>query len=155
MTATTAPSGVAAADTAGAAATTIASRVRDRARDTPNRVAMREKTRGIWAETTWAAYWDTVLTVAHGLLALGVGPGERVAVLAEGRVLADGAPEELARALEGRVWRGPAIPGALSSKVEGGRRVARVLADARPGPGFERAEATLEDAYFAALKGAA
>ncbi|PZG00242.1 long-chain fatty acid--CoA ligase [Micromonospora deserti] len=46
---------------------------------------MREKVRGIWQEVTWASYWDTVLTVGHGLLALGVRPGERVAVLAENR----------------------------------------------------------------------
>ncbi|MCM0676592.1 AMP-binding protein [Micromonospora phytophila] len=85
MTATTAPSGVAAAGTAGAAATTIASRVRDRARDAPDRAAMREKIRGIWQETTWSEYWDTVLTVGHGLLALGIDPADRVAVLAENR----------------------------------------------------------------------
>lgn len=81
----------------------------------------------------------------------------RVAVLAGGRVLADGAPGELARKLEGRVWQGPgdAAGEALSTRVSGGRRVARVLADVRPGLGFEPTEATLEDAYFAALKGAA
>ncbi|MER7459563.1 AMP-binding protein [Micromonospora sp. NPDC126480] len=85
MSTTTAPTGAAAADTAGAAATTIASRVRARARATPRRVAMREKVRGVWTEVSWAAYWDTVTSVAHGLLALGVGPGDRVAVLAENR----------------------------------------------------------------------
>ncbi len=85
MTTTAAGPGTAAADTAGAAVTTIATRVRDRARATPGRVAMREKVRGVWAEVTWADYWDTVTTVAHGLLALGVRPGDRVAVLAENR----------------------------------------------------------------------
>ncbi|MFI7576659.1 AMP-dependent synthetase/ligase [Micromonospora sp. NPDC049497] len=85
MSATTAPSGATAVETAGAAATTIASRVRGHARATPRRVAMREKVHGIWAEVTWESYWDTVLTVAHGLLALGIAPGDRVAVLAENR----------------------------------------------------------------------
>ena len=85
MTATTAPTGATAADPAGAAATTIATRVRDRARHTPHRVAMREKIRGVWQEVTWASCWDTVQTVAHGLLALGVEPGDRVAVLADNR----------------------------------------------------------------------
>jgi long-chain acyl-CoA synthetase len=65
--------------------TTIATRVRDRARSTPAQVAMREKDLGIWQEVTWEAYWDTVLTVAHALLALGVEPGDRVAVHSENR----------------------------------------------------------------------
>jgi long-chain acyl-CoA synthetase len=85
MTTTVARSG--AGDVAGApaAATTIASRVRDRARATPHRIAMREKDLGIWREVTWAQYWDAVQTVAHGLLALGVEPGDRVAIHSENR----------------------------------------------------------------------
>lgn len=83
----------------------------------------------------------------------------RVAVLARGRVLADGTPAGLAAALEGRVWRGPAeacAEGAtlLSRRLAGGRRVVRLLADERPGPAFERVAPTLEDAYFAAVGGA-
>jgi long-chain acyl-CoA synthetase len=46
---------------------------------------MREKDLGIWQEVTWAAYWDTVQTVAHGLLALGIEPGDRVAIHSENR----------------------------------------------------------------------
>jgi long-chain acyl-CoA synthetase len=65
--------------------TTIATRVRDRARRTPDRVAMREKELGIWQEVTWAEYWETVQLVAHALLALGVEPGDRVAVHSENR----------------------------------------------------------------------
>ncbi len=65
--------------------TTVATRVRDRAAATPDRVAMREKDFGIWQEVTWAQYWDTVQTVAHGLLALGVEAGDRVAVHSENR----------------------------------------------------------------------
>jgi long-chain acyl-CoA synthetase len=64
---------------------TIASRVREHARNTPHRVAMREKDFGIWQETTWADYWETVQTVAHGLLALGVQAGDRVAIESENR----------------------------------------------------------------------
>jgi long-chain acyl-CoA synthetase len=70
---------------AAAVTSTLASRVRDNARRFGDRVAMREKDLGIWQEVSWAAYWDTALTVAHGLLALGVQPGDRVAVHAEGR----------------------------------------------------------------------
>jgi ABC-type multidrug transport system ATPase subunit len=82
-----------------------------------------------------------------------------VAVLAGGRVLAQGAPAALAEALDGQVWRGPAeaCSAAMTMVSRGlsrGRPVARVLADARPGPDFEPVPATLEDAYFAAVQGA-
>ncbi len=81
----------------------------------------------------------------------------RVAVLAQGRVAAEGSPEELAGALGDGVWRGPAetrSPDAtvLSTGLSRGRRIARVLADECPGPGFEPVAASLEDAYFAALR---
>jgi long-chain acyl-CoA synthetase len=59
---------------------TIASRVRERARSAPRRVALREKSLGIWQETTWLEYGDLVERAAHGLLALGVRPGDRVAI---------------------------------------------------------------------------
>ncbi|MFC6016842.1 AMP-dependent synthetase/ligase [Plantactinospora solaniradicis] len=84
----TTPSATVSSATVSSAATpalTIAARVRERARTTPDAVAMREKDRGIWQEVTWAEYWDTVQTVAHGLLALGVQPGDRVAIHAENR----------------------------------------------------------------------
>ncbi|QBI22151.1 long-chain fatty acid--CoA ligase [Egibacter rhizosphaerae] len=46
---------------------------------------MREKDLGIWQEVTWTDYWETVLDVAHGLLALGVAAGDRVAIHSENR----------------------------------------------------------------------
>jgi long-chain acyl-CoA synthetase len=64
---------------------TIATRVRDRSASRPNEVAMRAKVYGVWRDVTWSDYWTTVRTVGHGLLALGVVPGDRVAVLAENR----------------------------------------------------------------------
>ncbi|RJL34154.1 AMP-dependent synthetase/ligase [Bailinhaonella thermotolerans] len=67
------------------AVTTVVTRVRDRARATPDRVALREKEFGVWREVTWAEYWDHVLLTAHALLALGVEPGDRVAVHSENR----------------------------------------------------------------------
>ncbi|MGH3647992.1 MAG: AMP-dependent synthetase/ligase [Micromonosporaceae bacterium] len=72
------------ADTARGA-TTIATRIRERARAAPRKVAMREKDFGIWQEVTWADYWDRVELVGHALLALGVEPGDRVAVHSENR----------------------------------------------------------------------
>ena len=65
--------------------TTIATRVRDWAQRTPDQIAMREKDFGIWQEITWAQYWDTVLDVGHGLIALGVEAGDRVAIHSENR----------------------------------------------------------------------
>lgn len=60
-------------------------RIRERARTTPTTVAMREKNLGLWEEITWADYWDAAEVVAHGLLALGVEVGDRVAVHSENR----------------------------------------------------------------------
>jgi long-chain acyl-CoA synthetase len=65
--------------------TTIATRIRDRASTMGVRVAMREKVLGYWQEVTWSSYWDTVVTVGHALLALGVEPGDRVAIHSENR----------------------------------------------------------------------
>ncbi len=64
---------------------TIAARVREWAERTPDRVAMREKDFGIWQEITWAEFWERVLDAAHGLLALGVGKGDRVSIHSEDR----------------------------------------------------------------------
>ena len=46
---------------------------------------MREKLLGVWREFTWGETWDLVETAAHGLLALGVGAGDRVAIHSEDR----------------------------------------------------------------------
>jgi long-chain acyl-CoA synthetase len=69
----------------GATTDTLATRVRDWAERSPDRVAMRHKRLGIWQEITWASYWDTVQTVAHALLDLGIEPGDRVAIHSENR----------------------------------------------------------------------
>jgi len=60
-------------------------RVRDRAAATPDRVALREKNRGIWREISWAEYWDRVETFAHALVANGIQPGDRVAIHSDNR----------------------------------------------------------------------
>jgi long-chain acyl-CoA synthetase len=85
MSTATAISGSATTDEPGLGTTTIATRVRDRARTAPARIAMREKVLGVWHEVSWASYWDTALTVGHALLALGIEPGDRVAVHSENR----------------------------------------------------------------------
>ncbi|QSB13709.1 long-chain fatty acid--CoA ligase [Natronosporangium hydrolyticum] len=68
-----------------AGVTTLATRVRDWAGSAPDRVAMRHKHLGIWQEVTWQSYWQTVQTVGHALLSLGIEPGDRVAIHSENR----------------------------------------------------------------------
>lgn len=64
---------------------TVASRIRARADQMPDRIALREKDFGIWQQVTWAQYWDRAEVVGHALLALGIEPGDRVAVHSENR----------------------------------------------------------------------
>lgn len=47
--------------------------------------ALRYKHLGLWRDVSFAEYADEVRTVANGLLALGLAPGERVAVIGENR----------------------------------------------------------------------
>ncbi|MFL6122367.1 AMP-dependent synthetase/ligase [Actinophytocola sp.] len=61
----------------------LCARLLENARQRPDDVAVREKYRGVWREWTWAEYAERVASVAAGLRALGVGPGDRVAVHAE------------------------------------------------------------------------
>ena len=46
---------------------------------------MREKDFGIWHEYTWERTWDLIETAGHGLLALGLDVGDRVAIHSEDR----------------------------------------------------------------------
>ncbi|XXF75382.1 ABC transporter ATP-binding protein [Myxococcaceae bacterium GXIMD 01537] len=87
----------------------------------------------------------------------------RMAILSEGRVLREGVPAQLIGELEGRVWRKTVEKGAvagyreslsvLSTQLYAGQTHLRVLADARPGDGFEPVGADLEDVYFSVLPG--
>lgn len=85
----------------------------------------------------------------------------RMAILAGGRIVADGAPTELTQRLQGRVWRKTigrdeleplrASHQVIATRLSGGRTVVHVLAEAAPGDGFSLATAGLEDVYFATL----
>ena len=85
----------------------------------------------------------------------------RMAVLAGGRIVLQGAPGELVGTLQGRVWRRAIETGQLAAyqagmnviahRLRAGRTVIHVLADAPPEAGFEPVEASLEDLYFATL----
>ncbi|MSY84084.1 MAG: AMP-binding protein [Actinobacteria bacterium] len=60
-------------------------RIRDHARNRADAVALRDKHLGVWREWTWAQYWEHVQLAGHALLALGVEPGDRVAIHSENR----------------------------------------------------------------------
>ena len=51
----------------------------------PGRVALRRKELGVWHDIFWSEYLRKVRQVALGLHALGVKPGDHVAVLGENR----------------------------------------------------------------------
>ena len=58
---------------------------RARCRDSAGRVALREKRNGIWREHTWNDYWERARMFGLGLVAIGVRPGDRVAIHSEDR----------------------------------------------------------------------
>jgi ABC-2 type transport system ATP-binding protein len=86
----------------------------------------------------------------------------QMAVLAQGRLMTVGAPEDLIDGLRGQVWRKLVDHSELgryqeamtviSARMLGGKRALRVLADSSPEPGFEAVASDLEDVYFATLK---
>ena len=88
----------------------------------------------------------------------------RMAVLAGGRIVAQGEPRKLIAALEGRIWARAverseleawrARATVIATRLREGRTLLRVLADAAPGEGFVPVAASLEDVYFATLAAA-
>ena len=87
---------------------------------------------------------------------------QRMAIIGQGQVLLSGEPREAIRSLDGRVWRRTidkaeldgyrARMNILSTRLAGGRTLLHVLADARPGEGFEAVAPDLEDVYFGQLR---
>jgi ABC-2 type transport system ATP-binding protein len=85
----------------------------------------------------------------------------RMAILDHGRLLYEGGPRAAIARLAGKVWtrtvdrdRLPGIQAeyqVLSTRLSGGRTVAHVMSDERPGPEYEPVEADLKDVYFATL----
>ncbi len=68
-----------------AAPKTLPACVKRFADERPNAVALREKRYGIWEEIAWDHYYREVAAVGHMLSALGIGPGDHVAILSENR----------------------------------------------------------------------
>ena len=57
----------------------------DQARRQGPALALRHKVYGIWQRVSWAEYGDAVERVAGALLAGGLAPGDRVAILGDNR----------------------------------------------------------------------
>ncbi|MDP6944456.1 MAG: AMP-binding protein, partial [Myxococcota bacterium] len=64
---------------------TLPGRLLAHAQARPDAVALRDKSFGIWQPTTWRGYWESVACAGHALAALGVGPGDHVAILSDNR----------------------------------------------------------------------
>ncbi|MCC7218878.1 MAG: ABC transporter ATP-binding protein [Burkholderiales bacterium] len=86
-----------------------------------------------------------------------------LAVIDRGRVLVTGDPAVLVAGLAGRIWRrvvakaeADALKADLrvvSTRLSGGLTVVRAYGEHAPAPGFEPAEADLEDVYFCTIAG--
>ena len=104
--------------------TTLVQRLAANAQAFPDRIALREKDRGIWQETTWRSALDTTLACAAGLETLGFGPDDTLAVIGDNRprlylgllaaaalrghpmpVYPDATPDEVAHALRASAVR--------------------------------------------------
>jgi long-chain acyl-CoA synthetase len=60
--------------------------LQERVMATPQAVAFRYPRGNRWASATWAQVWETVKVTAAGLLALGIGPEDRVAIASTTRI---------------------------------------------------------------------
>ena len=86
-----------------------------------------------------------------------------LAIMNKGRVLATGTPKQLTDTLAGRIWQTSVARtevaalrerhAVISTRLYTGRTNLHVIADELPGPAFAPVEASLEDAYFAAIGG--
>ncbi len=85
----------------------------------------------------------------------------QMAIIAGGKIVRTGAPGELMKGLEGRIWTKAIGKDELaavrdryqviSTRLFAGRTVVHVLSDTDPGDGFEAHRGGLEDVYFSAL----
>lgn len=83
----------------------------------------------------------------------------RMAIIASGELLLEGAPNDTLAALHGKIWS-KVVAGddelraietqlpVISSHLVGGQNEIRVYADTSPGDGFRPVDSSLEDVYF-------
>jgi ABC-type multidrug transport system ATPase subunit len=87
----------------------------------------------------------------------------KMAIIHQGRVLYEGAPDDAVNALEGRIWE-RRIPKAeapaygerhkvISSKMVAGQPLIHVFAEQAPEDGFTPAKPDLEDVFFSKIAG--
>ena len=86
----------------------------------------------------------------------------RMAIIDRGEIRLEAEPAAALAGMHGKIWQRAVdrselgeyqrTHAVISTNLAGGRTVVRVFADAAPSPGFEAAQATLEDVYFAALR---
>jgi ABC-2 type transport system ATP-binding protein len=83
----------------------------------------------------------------------------RMAIIASGELLLEGAPNDALAALHGKIWSKVVATGdelhaiesqlrMISSHLVGGQHEVRVYADTSPGEGFSGVDSDLEDVYF-------
>ena len=87
---------------------------------------------------------------------------QNMAIISRGEVLLTGQPHEALASLSGRIWRKSVSKtelaqfqqqhSVLSSRLVAGQPIIHVLADDKPGEGFEAIAPNLEDVYFGKLR---
>ena len=90
----------------------------------------------------------------------------RMAIIDQGRVLAEGKPREAIEAIRGKTWRLEADRSdpdelsrvyedhmVISNRLAGGQTIIHVFSETNPGSRFEAADPDLQDVYFTTLGG--
>jgi ABC-type multidrug transport system ATPase subunit len=84
-----------------------------------------------------------------------------MAIISDGRIVGQGAPQALVASLQGRIWMKTIDKAELeackaryqviSTRLFAGRTVIHIIADSDPGDGFTAVQGDLEDVYFSTL----
>ncbi len=84
-----------------------------------------------------------------------------MAIICDGRIVGQGAPQALVASLQGRIWKKTIDKAELeackaryeviSTRLFAGRTVIHITADSDPGDGFTAVQGDLEDVYFSTL----